>query len=1052
MKDKRILLGCLFIVLLAVGFWSGSRIPQLNEKASMGAETDMNALGFDTVFQVQPDDPKVTQILYTTINWMDTNKKGMAFGVLFAAALMTLFSLLRKKSFKSGFANSALGMVIGAPLGVCVNCAAPIAVGMAAGGTRVETTLATMISSPTLNIIVLTMLFSLFPFYIVLIKIGFTVGFILVIIPLLSRFLLKTEVVLSSTGSSCGILPDDSGCLPLTAGPPQTDASSDWLQAMRWLISNFTKNLWFILKTTVPLMVLAGFLGSLLIALLPWDSLADVIPSTSRGMTLLSMGMVALVGIFLPVPIAFDVIVSAVLLAAGMPVKYLMILLFTLGIFSIYSFFIIWKSISKRSAITLFIVLAGLGVVTGIVAHEYDAWEKIQNRKMFLQFLVQTEGLQEPRFHTPQLRKGERDDELVLSLQRNALIPEAVSINGGDGIEVARIAFQNRVATPGKHFSKFQGSRFGLNEPFHFSFFKMVMPFSLGHGRGIATGDIHNDGWPDVLFVSEAELSLYANRRGERYVRQNIGIPLLSDLTILNAALVDLNNDGWLDIFFSTYGKGNYVIYNQEGRFTQEQFHPLPHYDDEVMSTAAGFGDVDRDGDLDIILGNWSIGWGSNWMSSGRSRNILLQNEKEKFLVRPLPGIPGAPLSILLTDYNSDSYLDLIIGSDFGPPDNFYLGNGNGGFTVLTKDDGIIPHSTHETMSVTTADINNDLQLEIYLGDVARYSDSHETFGILSIPEVCGEITDQADKTRCRRYTELHQMFSQITQTNDVGQCLTIDEQQYREECIVFFFVRRPLKHGGREICSLLPDSWKTLSLFCRSNLQEAVEPTEAELERAIPQQWWNNVLLMSTGDGHFVDKASDMGVNLAGFSWNSKFADLDNDEWQDLYVVNGWFQTEKRRESNYFFHNQKGQGFVNKTEEYGLSSFLATSAYSYVDMDNDGDLDIITIPVNGPILVFANNSDKNHSIAFELRDQVGNSFGIGSKIIIHYGPNEERHQMREIQASGGFISFDSPIAYFGLGDFKQVDWVEVLWSTGERSEIRGNFAAGSRYKISRNK
>jgi ASPIC and UnbV len=57
---------------------------------------------------------------------------------------------------------------------------------------------------------------------------------------------------------------------------------------------------------------------------------------------------------------------------------------------------------------------------------------------------------------------------------------------------------------------------------------------------------------------------------------------------------------------------------------------------------------------------------------------------------------------------------------------------------------------------------------------------------------------------------------------------------------------------------------------------------------------------------------------------------------------------------------------------------------------------------------------------------------------------------VREIEAGGGFLSFDAPIAYFGLGDFQQVERVEVQWSTGERSEIPGAFSAGSRYVIHR--
>ena len=94
------------------------------------------------------------------------------------------------------------------------------------------------------------------------------------------------------------------------------------------------------------------------------------------------------------------------------------------------------------------------------------------------------------------------------------------------------------------------------------------------------------------------------------------------------------------------------------------------------------------------------------------------------------------------------------------------------------------------------------------------------------------------------------------------------------------------------------------------------------------------------------------------------------------------------------------------------------------------------------------NNSTANR-IVVELRDQVGNRFGIGSKILLHYAGGT-RHQMREIQASGGFLSFDAPIAYFGLGDAQRVERIEVQWSTGERTELTGDFSTGGRYIIHR--
>ena len=60
--DRRLIITAAFLVLLAVTFWSGSRVPQLSEKASMGAETEMDSIGFETVLLVQTNDPPPRKI------------------------------------------------------------------------------------------------------------------------------------------------------------------------------------------------------------------------------------------------------------------------------------------------------------------------------------------------------------------------------------------------------------------------------------------------------------------------------------------------------------------------------------------------------------------------------------------------------------------------------------------------------------------------------------------------------------------------------------------------------------------------------------------------------------------------------------------------------------------------------------------------------------------------------------------------------------------------------------------------------------------------------
>lgn len=1047
-QDKRVILVGLLVAFIAISFWAGSRIPALNEKAVMGGDTQLEALGFETLIEVQPDDGMIFRAIATTVNWMETNKKGMTFGVLLAASLMLLLSLFRGKSLRSGFANSLLGMTIGAPLGVCVNCAAPIAKGLHSAGARAETMLAAMMSSPTLNLIVLTMLFSLFPLYIVVIKLGLTLLVLLVVVPLLIRFLLTKEERQTADLSKVS---SDACEIPLA----EREAADTWPKAGWWTIRHFFKNLWYIVKTTVPLMILAGFIGAVIITVLPWDSMADILPSdgilaSKLGiprpvLILLSLGIVGLIGLALPVPIAFDIMVPAILLATGMPVRYVMVLLFTLGIFSIYPFFIVWNAMPKRVVLSLTAVLLFLGVAAGVAAHRYAGWEVQKQRAMFFEVFGSAsspEGLHVSRVERE--RPGQPASDLVPRLQRDGLVPVPVGTSGDAAVSVARVDFAAPSTGSDGFFARFEGERVGLDEPYSFS---VLSSISITRFRGIAVGDIHHDGWVDVLLTSDVGLSLYANDHGKGFVLQDFDIPGLSDFYVVNAALVDLNNDGWLDIFFATYREGNYLIYNRDGRFPKENLHSVPNQEEAILTSAVAFGDLDRDGDLDVVLGNWSLGEFAHG-SLPSSRNVLLENGPSGFQIRSLAGITGETLTTLLSDFNNDGYLDLIVGNDFRAPDHFYLGRGDGSFDLITREAGIIPHSTTSTMNLASADINNDLMPEIYIGQVSGF-DGGTDLPIHRIGRsLCKEFEGKKNREQCEYIMSVHPKIVRSRNTRDAYQCRTIDAQ-FREDCIAVILLMSALREQNQQLCDLFPESWDVFAFVCNGTFAEQVTIAPEDLAPTIRQIRRDNVLLMSDGNGKFVDRATEMGVEVGGWTWNAKFGDVDNDEWLDLYIVNGRFAN-VARETNLFYHNQQGQQFADKTDEYGLTSFRAAASYAYIDMDHDGDLDIITVPTVGPVIVYVNNGATGNSIAFELRDQVGNHFGVGSKIVIHYGPDESRHQVREIQAGGGFVSFDAPIAHFGLGEHAGVGRVEILWSTGERSELRGDFAAGARYIISR--
>jgi uncharacterized membrane protein YraQ (UPF0718 family) len=366
--NKRILIVSAVTVVTAVIFWSGSRYPSLDQKAIMGGSAVLeDPLAFEASIQIQPNDGTLERVVYTTINWIETNLQGMAFGLMIGACLLTLIGMVAVRGHRNGFVNTLIGVAVGTPLGVCVNCAAPVAKGMHDGGARIETTLATMFSSPTLNIVVLTMLFSMFPMYLTVIKLTLTLTFILVVVPLLSRWVFTDERAPTYDDAVCAVTP-----------PTLAPLDESVLSAIHGALSALLRNLGYLVVRTVPLMLLAGLLGAIVANAIPLTALVN------HEAGFLAVAVVALVGIFLPVPVAFDVVLVAVLISAGAPVIYSMTLLFTLGMFSIYPFFIVWRTISPRVAVVITVVLVVMGIAGGYVADEiYQA--ELQDMMEFLE-------------------------------------------------------------------------------------------------------------------------------------------------------------------------------------------------------------------------------------------------------------------------------------------------------------------------------------------------------------------------------------------------------------------------------------------------------------------------------------------------------------------------------------------------------------------------------------------------------------------------------------------------------------------------------------------
>ena len=192
-----------------------------------------------------------------------------------------------------------------------------------------------MISSPLLNIVVLAMVFSLFPLPIALARFAVPI-FLLILVPFITP---------------------KAGAVPATEC--LLSGSPNWLQSSGSTVGLFLKNLAKIFAFTVPLMFLAAILGAIGAELFP----AQQIPLQA---SLLGIVIVSLLGTFLPVPMAFDAGLAFVLMTHGVALPYVATLLCTLGAFSIYPFMIIGRSVSWATAAKLFFAVALLGILVGL--------------------------------------------------------------------------------------------------------------------------------------------------------------------------------------------------------------------------------------------------------------------------------------------------------------------------------------------------------------------------------------------------------------------------------------------------------------------------------------------------------------------------------------------------------------------------------------------------------------------------------------------------------------------------------------------------------------
>ena len=1040
LKKQRFIIVVLLGLVVSGFFWGGSRYPDLNEKAMMAGEQSVaDTLSVWPIFTVLDSDSLAMKIAKTTANWSNDNKKGMVYGVFLGGIFMTLISYLSLSGIHGSFRQTLMGFFLGAPLGVCVNCAAPVFKGIASSR-RLETAFATMLSSPTMNIVVLTMVFTVFPLYMGLVKVAFSLLAIFVVVPALSRLLANEDLPSDPPQAEVEAL---AGLAGAQCHIPGNEA---WGRALKESFIDLFQSLRFLTIRTVPLMLLAGFLGAALSHSVNLDQLLGV-----SGVW--AIFVASLVGVFLPLPVAFDVILTSALYTQGLSIGVTLSLLCTLGIYSIYALFITWTTASRQWALALYTIFVVMGVGVGMVG-EY----------------LHTAFYVEPNIQAYRtLTVGDyRQSQVAIDRQnapefevRPALMAPDFEPFGTQGEAVLYAPFRESISRSKGGFVKHEGYSLGLVRGFRYGIRDYPDPFWIG--RGTAAGDFDGDGWEDIVLGSNRGPRLYRNRGGS-FQEVAISNDFMRSLLVYAVAFVDMDNDGWQDLFLTTFMKGNFFVRNHQGVFQWQRPIKVDN-GGGVLTISPGFGDFDGDGLLDIVNGNMALGvvTGSWQLTKGRG-NYLTYNRGFRFETEGLPGYSGETMSSLVSDLNGDGFLDIYFGNDFVIPDNILLG---------TKKDVFVAHGREPngiqtpvfSMSADSGDINNDLKLDFLVtGTLGKRSFVGKSPIDGVVPEeyskhtwmldACYTIKNPVVKENCIINRRTNHMVNLTDARNvEASTCEQLPTEVERQDCLLASMWLLITGERKVEDCRgefrhdpLLKDVCEVVALK-----GEAMKP--GDFPKALPQKD-DSFLYLGRKDGSFVDiNREKQGYphryrHPGGWTWNTKLADLDHDGYLDIFNAEGTV-----RQNDYGFNvlmkSIQGGFFLQKQFSAGLTDNFNLFSFVYSDFDNDGDLDIIGNSSVGPVQVYENQfTEGRGSISIELRDdQEGNHFGIGARVTIYFMDGSA--QMREIKASGGYLSFDHPKAFFGLGGHKEANKILVRWPDGDQQTIEADFLPG-RYIVKR--
>jgi hypothetical protein len=581
---------------------------------------------------------------------------------------------------------------------------------------------------------------------------------------------------------------------------------------------------------------------------------------------------------------------------------------------------------------------------------------------------------------------------------------------GADSLAARKAAQEKSV----KDFKVFYGFQFSDQQPSsgitfvqHFTddSGKYYKADHYDHGNGIAVADVDGDGLYDIYFVNQlGGNELWRNLGHGKFenITESAGVAV-KDRVSVTASFADINNDGAPDLYVTTVRGGN-VLFLNDGKGHFKDISKESGLDYVGHSSGAVFFDYNNDGLLDLYLvnvgkytseergrGGYFIGYPdafSGHLHPERTEKSRLYKNLGHNHFKDVTDEVGMPYGgwsgdATFTNFNGDDrYPSLYVLNMQG--DNHYFENQKGE-KFVDKTDQYFPKTPWGAMGVKFFDYDNDGKMDLIITDM--HSDMSEEIG--------------PDREKLKSRMQWTDAFLQGGANNIFGNAFYHNLGGGKFEEISDKVGVENYWPWGVSIADFNADGWD--DVFITASM-------------CFPFRYGINSLLLNNRGEKFLDAEFLLGVEPR----------------RDGKTAIPWFDVDCATEGA---HRQVCQGETGPVTVLGNLGSRSSVAF---DLDNDGDLDIVTNEFGSvPQVLISNLAQRKtiHYLKVKLIGTVSNRDGIGATVRVTAGSHV---YTKYHDGKSGYLSQSSLPLYFGLGDGTAVSRVEVLWPSGKKSELHG--------------